>query len=167
MGRTLQYADKTGNRPRGRGCWSLGSHLGRRPGRPRVLVQTDWGAQVALNLKSYEQQAKFSVVLAALSALAALGVIFLLLKNFKPAHFYVTYNPQGLWLPVLAAGLAFGLLVGAAGFFMALNSAGQRRNKLSRLAWQAFFLNALVITVMLCAAVFFYFTRFPMTPRGG
>jgi hypothetical protein len=123
---------------------------------------------VAFKLKTYENQAKLSVGLALLGGLAIVGVLVLMFRNFDRAAFYVTYNPQGLWLPLVGGGLLVALAAGTVGFFVALNSAGQRRNTRSALAWQGFFLNAVIITVTLAAMAFFLFTRnalVPMTPK--
>ncbi len=115
-------------------------------------------------LKTYEAQSKLSLGLAVLGGLAALGVLYLMRRNFDPAGFYVTYNPQASWLLVVGTGMFVALASSTIGFFVALNSAGQRRNTRSALAWQAFFLNALIITITLCAASFFFFTRNPQIP---
>ncbi len=120
---------------------------------------------MAFKVKTYEDQAKLSVWLAALGGLAILGVLFLMFRNFDPATFYVTYNPNGFWLPTLGVGLLVALAASMIGFFVALNSAGQRRNTRSVLSWQAFFLNAVIITVTLSAAAFFVFTRNPFAPK--
>jgi hypothetical protein len=120
---------------------------------------------VAFNLKSYENQAKLSVYLAVLGGLAALGVIGLMGRNFDRISFFVTYNPKGFWLPLVGTGLLLGLGAGTAGFFVGLHSAGQRRNPRSALSWKGFFLNALVIMIMLSAGIFFYFTRNAMVTK--
>lgn len=114
---------------------------------------------MAFNLKSYEDQAKLSVGLAGLGGLAALGVIWLMARNFDRVAFFVNYNPRGMWLPVLGVGLLVGLGAGIVGFFVGLHSAGQRRNPRSALSWKGFFLNALIVIVMLSAGIFFFFTR--------
>lgn len=117
--------------------------------------------------KTYEDQAKLSVVLSVLGALATVGVIVLMLRNFDAGSFYVSYNPKTLWLPMVGVGILVGLSAGTVGFFVALNSAGQKRNKNSGLSWQGFFLNALVLTVILSACVFFFFTRNAITTSVG
>jgi hypothetical protein len=118
---------------------------------------------VASKLNTYENQAKLSVVLGIVGSAALLGVVVMMRKNFDVGTFYTTYNTRSLWLPLLGSGLLVGLGAGAAGFFMALNSAGQRRNTQSSLAWKGFFLNAIVITGLLAAGTFFYFTRNSVT----
>ncbi len=118
---------------------------------------------MAPNLHTYETQARLSVYLAALGAAAAVGTAGMIIRNFDRAAFYVTYNAKGPWLLVVGIGLMIGLGAATAGFFMGLNSAGQKRNKLSSLAWKGFFLNAAVLMVLLGAAVFLYFTRNPIT----
>ncbi len=116
------------------------------------------GLDVAFNLKSYENQAKLSFWLGALGCLAMVGVAGILMRNYR-AGFYVAYSAKSLFLPVFALGMLTGLVAATVGFFVALNSAGQRRNTRSRLSWQAFFLNAFVLTVLLSLGVFFYFAR--------
>lgn len=117
---------------------------------------------MAFNLRTYEAQAKLSVALAVLGGAAAVVIAGMIIRNFDAAAFYVTYNAKGPWLLIVALGLMVGLGAATAGFFIGLNSAGQKRNKLSALAWQGFFLNALVLVVLLGAAVFVYFTRNPV-----
>jgi hypothetical protein len=114
---------------------------------------------VSFNLKSYEDQAKLSMGLAVLGGVVVLGVIVLLGRNFDRVAFFVNYNPKGIWLPLVGAGILLSLLAGTVGFFIGLNSAGQRRNARSALSWKGFFLNALVIIVTLSTGIFFYFTR--------
>jgi hypothetical protein len=114
---------------------------------------------VAFKLNSYEGQAVMSVALAGVGVLAAVGVCFIVFTRFDPSTFFVSYSPKSMFLPVLAVGLLAGLAAGTIGFFVALNSAGQKRNTKSKLAWQGFFLNALVLTVMLSVGIFFFFTR--------
>ncbi len=122
---------------------------------------------MALKLSSYEGQAKLSIALAVIGGLAALVAVGLVYRNFDRASFYVSYNPHSAWLPLVGLGLMTAVAAGAIGFFIALNSAGQRRNPLSALAWQAFFLNAIVLTVVLATAVFLVFTRNPIEVRPG
>ena len=114
---------------------------------------------MALKLKTYEDQAKLSVALGALGVLAAAAMIALLVWKFDHVTFFVTYNSQGPFLPILGLGLLGGLAAGVTGFFVGLHSAGQRRNTRSALAWQGFFLNAIVLTLVISAAAFFFFTR--------
>jgi hypothetical protein len=120
---------------------------------------------MALNLRTYENQAKASVYLGLLAALAALVVIALIAWKFDRTSFYVTFNARGLYLPLIGLGLIVGGGAGTAGFFIGLSSAGQRRNTLSGLSWKGFFLNALVLTIVLAAAIFFYFTRNALVPK--
>lgn len=99
---------------------------------------TDRGSKVASRKTTFEKQARLSVVLAAVGGLAALATIALLVRNFEGS--WVMYDPHGRWLPVLAGALLVGLAAGAIGLFVGLNSASQRRNPRSQLAWTGFFL---------------------------
>jgi len=122
---------------------------------------------VALNLKTYEGQTILSTALAVLGAVASVATWGLLVRRFDRTAFYVSFNFGGALQPVLGLGLLVGLGAGVIGFFMALNSAGQKRNTRSALAWKSFFLNALVITLALSAVVFFFFTRNPVSLKDG
>jgi hypothetical protein len=114
------------------------------------------------NQFTYEKQARLSVALAAIGGLATVTAIVLIIKNFALQTFWTAYSPKSLWLPAFLGTL---LIAGVAGFFgllVGFNGAGQKRNTESKLSWTGFFASAAVITLVLIAAAFFYFTRFPL-----
>jgi hypothetical protein len=117
---------------------------------------------MAMNLKSYEGQAKVSMYLGVLGVLGVLGAIVLLARNFSRENFWIAYRGSSMWLPLLLLAMLVAVGAGVVGFFLSLHSAGQRRNTRSDLSWRAFFLNALVITLALSVGVFFWITRYPM-----
>jgi len=119
---------------------------------------------VAFKIKTYEEQAKLSVILAAVGGFFALAALGGILRNFDLSTGWVRYGTKSIFLPVLGGCLTLALALAAIGFFVGLNSAGQRRNKRSRLSWTGFFLSALVITFTLCAGAFFFFTRHGVAP---
>lgn len=116
---------------------------------------------MASKQNTYEKQARLSIYLAAVGGAATLGVLYLLGRNFK--DFWIVYNPHSKWLPMLGGTIFIGLLAGVIGLFVGFNSAGQRRNTLSRLSWTGFFLSALVVVLILSASIFFFFTRYAVT----
>lgn len=113
-------------------------------------------------LGTYENQARLSVALAVVGGVAGLAAIALLIRNFDPQTKYVAYSRETLYLPLLGAALLFSLVAGVAGLGLGFNSAGQRRNERSRLSWLGFFLCAGVITIALCAGIFFVLTKYAM-----
>jgi len=119
---------------------------------------------VAFKIKTYEDQAKLSVILAAVGGFFTVAALGAILRNFDAHTGWVQYGTKTVFLPALGGCLVLALALAAIGFFVALNSAGQRRNKRSRLSWTGFFLNALVIMFALCAGVFFFFTRHGIAP---
>ena len=119
---------------------------------------------MAFKIKTYEGQAKLSVILAVIGGFFALVALGGILRNFDPSTGWVRYGTKGIFMPALGGCLMLALALAAIGFFVGLNSAGQRRNKRSRLSWTGFFLNALVIMFALCAGVFFLFTRHGIAP---
>ncbi len=120
---------------------------------------------MASRLNTYENQAKLSVALGVVGLLALLALAVLMRRNFDGATFYMTFNAESMFQPLIGLGILAGLLTGSVGFFVGLNSAGQRRNTQSGLAWKGFFLNAIALTGILAAAIFFYFTRNAVMPR--
>ena len=115
------------------------------------------------NLKSFESQATISVILAGLAALGAVAAIYCVLSGFDWKVFMLTYNRQGIRLYAVGGALFIALAASVVGFCVGFNSAGQRRNKKSRLSWIGFFANAALIALTLMVAVFFLFTRNPVS----
>jgi hypothetical protein len=119
---------------------------------------------VAFKIKTYEEQAKLSVILAAIGGFFALVALGGILRNFDASTGWVRYGTKTIFMPALGGCLVLALALAAIGFFVGLNSAGQRRNKRSRLSWTGFFLNALVIVLALCVGAVFAITRHGMAP---
>jgi hypothetical protein len=114
---------------------------------------------------TYEMQAKLSVALAIIGGLSTLFGVFCILSRFDYQTFLFTYNPQGKRFLAIGAGLALGLLMGAIGFLVGFNSAGQRLNKQNRLSWTGFFLSAAVIALTISCGIFLFITRNAIMPR--
>ncbi len=115
-------------------------------------------------LNTYENQAKLSVLLAAVGGVAVVGAAWLLMRNFRAEVKWVVYDATGPYQMIFAATLLVSLMTAGAAFLLGLNSAGQRRNEQSKLSWLGFFLSAGVIALALCAGIFFYFMRQPIQP---
>jgi uncharacterized membrane protein len=107
----------------------------------------------------HELQAKWSLLLAIIGGLCALLLIASVLRHFDLAEFAAYYKKGSPRLYVILASTALGLAASGIGFFVALNSAGQKRNPLSGLAWKAFFMNALIFAVTLCMFLVFFFAK--------
>lgn len=114
---------------------------------------------MAFKFKTYEDQARLSVMLAAVGCFCAIVAGVAVLKRFEPEQFWVKYGSHSMLLPILGLTLLLALAASVTGFLVALHSAGQRRNKRSRLSWMGFFLNAGVITLTLSIAIFFALAR--------
>ncbi len=114
---------------------------------------------MAKKSNKYEKQARFSIILAVIGGLAAIAATVFVLQRFDPA-LGTKFDPDSWRQFAILSAVFCALAAGAVGFFIAFDSAGQRRNKLSRLSWTGFFLNAGVITLALAVGVFFYYTRY-------
>ena len=114
----------------------------------------------------HETQAKLSLLLAAVGGLSALALAVFVFWNFDWESFAAVYL-VGHWryYAILGATFVAGT-AGAIGFFVALNSAGQNRNKLSKVAWVTFFVHSAIILVTLCLFIVFWFAKDPVYPQG-
>ena len=107
----------------------------------------------------HELQAKWSLWLAIAAGLSTLALIVGVLRHFSFTEFAAYYAEGSLRFYGIIATALFSLAASGIGFFVALNSAGQRRNALSGLAWKTFFAHALIIGVTLCVSIIFFFAR--------
>jgi hypothetical protein len=118
-----------------------------------------------LRRSPYETQARVSLVLAVIGGLSALLLVYcVFFRYFSFQEFAARYVEGSPRLYVIIASAFLGIGAGGVGFFVGLNSAGQRRNPLSNLAWTAFFLNAAVLLITLCTSVVFWIARDPIYP---
>jgi hypothetical protein len=113
----------------------------------------------SVNLKTAEDKARLSIIVAIVGLVFAIGAALVLLRNFRSDQFIVLYNAQTMWLPAFAGTALLGLGASAAAFFLGLNSAAARRNQQVGKSWLGFFLGAGGVTVAMSVLVFFYFTR--------
>jgi hypothetical protein len=114
---------------------------------------------VAIDLRKFENQARVSVYLAILGAISCLVGLVAMLQRFDAQNFMITYNSKRMFHYAFAATLAVALACAVIGCGFGFNSAGQRRNKATRLSWIGFFVNAAIIALTLMTGVFFLFTR--------
>lgn len=113
---------------------------------------------MALSLKTYEDQARFSVLLGAVASVAVIAAIAMILQRFDWTAFMIPMKSKLRLVGVLAAIGVAGIL-SAIGFFVSLNTAGQKRNKNQSLSWTGFFFNAAVLTVAACLGIVFMMTK--------
>lgn len=107
----------------------------------------------------HETQAKLATLMAAIGALCVLVLIVGVFHRFDFGEFTVLYKAGSLRYYGILGATLLGVGTGAIGFFVGLNSAGQQRNSLSKLAWFAFFSSAGVILMTLCLFVVFWFAK--------
>lgn len=86
--------------------------------------------------------------------MAALFGLLFLKGNYSSDLGRIIYGRQSLFSPMAFILTTIALLLGATGAAMGVNSAGQRRNQLSRRSWIAFFIGSatISITIVLFAA---------------
>ena len=110
----------------------------------------------------HETQAKISLVLAIISGLGVLVLTFCVFRRFSFSDFAAYYAEGSLRYYLILASFLLSLATSGIGFFVALNSAGQKRNDLSNLAWITFFTHAAVLLIALCVFVVFFFSKEPV-----
>lgn len=107
----------------------------------------------------YEVQAKVGLLLAGIAGLCALALIASVFRSFDFNEFAALYVKKSLRFYIILGSFMIGGGASAIGFFVSLNSAGQKRNNLSNVAWIAFFVNAALIAVTLSVFVVFWFAK--------
>ena len=107
------------------------------------------------NLRRYDTQARFGLLLSLLAA-ACMGVMIAGIWHFSFGDWTPVYGPTRK-VGVLASGLV-AILLAAGGFGLGLNSAGQRRNDKPNLSWLSFFLGAAVLCLT-AILLFFFLTQ--------
>ncbi len=107
----------------------------------------------------HELQAKWSLLLAVAAGLSTLVLIAGVFRHFSFSDFAAYYVEKSPRFYGMIAATLFSLAASSIGFFVALNSAGQKRNELSGLAWKTFFAHALIIGVTIGVIIVFFFAR--------
>ena len=107
----------------------------------------------------HEMQTKLSALLASVGVLSAIVLVTGVFWRFDFREFAALYTQSSLRYIGILAATGLGVATGTIGFALAWNAAGEKRNPLSGLAWQMFFVNALVVMVTLCAFVIFWFAK--------
>ena len=114
------------------------------------------------SLRRYDVQAKVSVVFSAVAATLMLGLLYLVFfkkGNFQSELGVIIYSRDSMYAPVIFVLTAVTLLLAAAGAAMGINSAGQRRNHLSKRSWIAFFIGVGTISITIVLFVAFWLLK--------
>ena len=114
------------------------------------------------SLRRFDVQAKVSLIISILGGLGAVGLIALLIRNYKPYLGAVEYKRDGMYATVFLLSTAATMLLSAIGLVMGFNSAGQRRNNMQGRSWAAFFLGAAVLAGAFICFAMFWVLRMPM-----
>lgn len=107
----------------------------------------------------HENQAKLGVLLAGFGLLSVAALTTTMFWDFDFQEFVARYKLPSLRFCAIVGSELIGLVCGGIGSCVSLNSAGQKDNKLSSLAWEAFFANAIVLLVTLCVGVIVFVTE--------
>ncbi len=107
----------------------------------------------------HETQARISLGLAIIGGLGALMLTVCVFWRFSFGDFAAYYREDSLRFYLILASFLLAMAASGIGFFVALNSAGQKRNNLSGLAWITFFTHAAILLIALCVFVVFYFAK--------
>ena len=114
------------------------------------------------SLRRFDVQAKVSLYISCIAVLCMVALAFLLLRNFEREMRVVVYGGGSLFAPVVLGVTALTLLLGAVGAAMGANSAGQRRNNLSKRSWAGFLLGCATVSATIILFAMFWFNRIAM-----
>lgn len=117
------------------------------------------------SLRRFDVQAKYAIVLSALSALGCIAGIFLFFRNFDPVTNRVLFRKDSLFLMTFALAVVVSMLLGAAAVALGVNSAGQRRNEAQGKSWAGFFMGGLAVAIDFILIYAMYQLRFEIIPE--
>lgn len=112
-------------------------------------------------LRRYDVQAKYAVILSLGSVPPMLVGATLAIRNYDPTLGQIVHSSKGLFLPVFLACLALSLLAGSIASALGINSAGQRRNERPTWSWTGFFVGSIVVASNLILLIAYWMLRFP------
>ena len=114
------------------------------------------------SLRRFDVQAKVSLYISCIAVLCMVALVVLLLRNFEGEMRVVVYGAGTLFAPVILGITALTLLLGAVGAAMGANSAGQRRNHLSKRSWAGFLLGCATMSATIIVFAMFWFNKIAM-----
>lgn len=112
-------------------------------------------------LDTYENQAGLSLLLAVVSAVAAVGLALAVFTAYN-AEFGVMYVASSLRYYAILLCMGGAMFAGGIALLIGFNSAGRKTNRRSQLSWLAFFISAGSLTVAASSFIFFWLLRFPI-----
>ncbi len=112
------------------------------------------------SLRRYDVQAKVSLWFSCAAILGMAALLFLLFRNFHSDVQAIMYRRGSLYAPIVFCVTALTLLLAGTGAVMGANSAGQKRNQLTRRSWLAFFLGAGTAMITIISFYAFWVNRF-------
>jgi hypothetical protein len=119
---------------------------------------------LGFNLRRYDEQARFGVILSLASVGSLLVLMFFVFRHLKWSEWVIYGSPTRQKL-IYAAG-ALTMALATAGFGFGLNSAGQKRNDKPLLSWIGFFVGGAVLCLAI-VILFFFYKQFESTAIGG
>ncbi len=111
------------------------------------------------NLRRYDVQAKYALVLAIVSIVPSLVALWISWRRFDADLGRIVYGSQGRFMLAFFGCVVIATAPAALGFVMGWNSAGQRRNDQSRRSWIAFFVGGSVLTLNVVLMIAFFMLR--------
>ena len=114
------------------------------------------------SLRRFDVQAKIALYVSGVAVLGLLALIFMLLRNFQSEMKVVVYGSGSLFAPIVFLVTTVTLLLAGTGAAMGANSAGQRRNNLSKQSWTAFFVGCATVSATIIIFAMFWFNRIPL-----
>ncbi len=111
------------------------------------------------NIRRYDVQARYALVLSVLSVAPMGGAAFLAYRNYHQELAQIIYRQGSLFLPFFGVLLFLSMAPSALGMLLGWSSAGQRRNDTPARSWTGFFLGGTVLTLDFILALAFWMLR--------
>ena len=114
-------------------------------------------------LRRYDVQAKYALMLSVGSVIPFLGAVAITIRNYDGDLGHIVHGSKGLFLPVFLGCLGLSVVAGAIGAAFGLSSAGQRRNDKPAWSWIGFLLGSGMVTFDIILLIAYWMLRFTQT----
>lgn len=112
------------------------------------------------SLRRFDVQAAYSLVLSLISIPPLIAAVIAVISRYNADLGQIIYGAKGRFLLAFLGAVGVSSALGALGFFLGWNSAGQRRNERQSRSWIGFFVGGAVLTGNVILLIAFCMLRF-------
>lgn len=114
-------------------------------------------------LRRFDVQAKYALVLSIGSVLPFLGAVALVIRNYDHNLGHIVHGAKGFFLPIFLSCLGISAVAATIGSAFGVNSAGQQRNDKPASSWIGFILGSGIVTLDVILLIAYWMLRLTQT----